>query len=223
MGFHSNMKSTHLLTTAMFLTLSALNLRAEVFKLADGTSLDGTLAVPGEVTIKTSAGERKVAFALLPPEVQRRYLPSAEAPVAPEAAAAGPVTDAEMEALANEVSLEAWTQASSIGSFRDKPEKRGAGGLVVMKAFNAIEENWVTIYSPKDAVGVVGNWQEQVARARELEARSPQFMQRRWLELFIKAGDAVARRDSNDFAAALRELKRSRVAAENSRNFFTAK
>ena len=223
MGFHSNMKSTHLLTTAMFLTLSALNLRAEVFKLADGTSLDGTLAVPGEVTIKTSAGERKVAFALLPPEVQRRYLPSAEALVAPEAAAAGPVTDAEMEALANEVSLEAWTQASSIGSFRDKPEKRGAGGLVVMKAFNAIEENWVTIYSPKDAVGVAGNWQEQVARAHDLEARSPQFMQRRWLELFIKAGDAVARRDSNDFAAALRELKRSRVAAENSRNFFTAK
>ena len=48
-------------------------------------------------------------------------------------------------------------------------------------------------------------------------------MQRRWLELFIKAGEAVARRDSNEFAAAIRELKRSRVAAENSRNFFTAK
>lgn len=217
------MKSTHLLTTATFLSLSALSLRAEVFKLADGTSLAGTLGVPSEVTIKTNAGERKVAFTLLPPEVQRRYLPQAETAVAPEPAAAGPVTDAEMEALANEVGLDAWTQAAAIGSFRDKPEKRGAGGLVVTKAFNAIEENWVTIYSPKDAVGVAGNWQEQVARARELEARSPQFMQRRWLELFIKAGDAVTRRDSNEFAAALRELKRSRVAAENSRNFFTAK
>lgn len=225
------MKSTHLLTTALFLTIGALNLPAEVFKLADGTFLAGTLGVPSEVTIKTNAGERKVAFALLPPEVQRRYVPQAEvkvepksaAPAVAESAAAAPVTDAEIDTLANEVSLEAWTQAASIGSFRDKPEKRGPGGLVVTKAFNAIEENWVTIYSPKDAVGTSGNWQEQVARARELEARSPQFMQRRWLELFIKAGDALARRDSNEFAAAVRELKRSRVASENSRNFFTAK
>ena len=227
MGFRSKMKSTHFLTTATLLTMSALSMRAEVFKLADGTSLAGTLGAPSEVTIKTNAGERKVAFGLLPPAVQRRYAPQTEvkpeAPAVPEPAAAGPVTDVEIDTLANEVSLEAWTQAASIGSFRDKPEKRGAGGLVVTKAFNAIEENWVTIYSPKDAVGVAGNWQEQVARARELEARSPQFMQRRWLELFIKAGEAVARRDSNDFAAAVRELKRSRVAAENSRNFFTAK
>ncbi len=215
----------------MFLTVGALNLSAEVFKLTDGTFLAGTLGAPSEVTIKTNAGERKVAFALLPPEVQRRYVPQAEArlepkteaPAATEPAALAPVTDAEIETLANEVSLEAWTQAASIGSFRDKPEKRGPGGLVVTKAFNAIEENWVTIYSPKDAVGTAGNWQEQVARARELEGRSPQFMQRRWLELFIKAGDAVARRDSSEFAAAVREMKRSRVASENSRNFFTAK
>ena len=122
----------------MFLTLGVLSLRAEVFKLADGTSLAGTLGVPSEVTIKTNAGERKVAFALLPPEVQRRYLPQTEAPAAPEAVTAGPVADAEMEALANEVSLDFWTQVAAIGSFRDKPEKRGAGGLVVMKAFNAI-------------------------------------------------------------------------------------
>lgn len=212
----------------MLLTVTALSARAEVFKLADGTYIAGTLLAPSEVTIKTNAGERKVPFGLLPPEVQRRYVPQAESKPEPKseavaAAEPAPVTDAEIEALANEVSLDAWTQAASFGSFRDKPEKRGAGGLVVVKGFNAIEENWVTVYSPKDTVGAAGNWRDQVAKARELEARSPQFIQRRWLELFIKAGDAVERRDSTEFAAAVRELKRSRVNAENSRNFFTAK
>jgi hypothetical protein len=83
------------------------------------------------------------------------------------------------------------------------------------------------VYSPKDAVGAAGNWNEQVARARVLAARTPQFMQKRWLELFIRAGEAVARRDSNEFAVALRELKRSSVAGQpgpaNGKNFFTAK
>jgi hypothetical protein len=98
--------------------------------------------------------------------------------------------------------------------------------LVVTKAFNAIEENWVSIYSPKDPVGQAGNWGQQLARARELQASAHQFIQRRWLEVFIKAAEAVGRRDSNEFALQVRELKRSSLpmaALENPRNFFTAK
>jgi hypothetical protein len=75
------------------------------------------------------------------------------------------------------------------------------------------------------AVRQIGDWNEQVGRAKELQNRTTQFMQRRWLELFIKAGEAVARRDSNEFAVCIRELKRSSLtaAAEPTRNFFTAK
>ena len=51
----------------------------------------------------------------------------------------------------------------------------------------------------------------------------------RWLELFIRAGEAVARKNPNDFAQAVRKLKRypiSLVAGPSSlpsHNFFTAK
>ena len=45
----------------------------------------------------------------------------------------------------------------------------------------------------------------------------------RALESFIKAGEAVAARDSNGFATHVRELKRNGLAVENPRNFFTAK
>jgi hypothetical protein len=64
---------------------------------------------------------------------------------------------------------------------------------VVTKAFNALDENWVSVYSPKDAVGTAGNWNEQIARARALQERTTQFLQRRWLELFIRAGEAVGK------------------------------
>ena len=63
-------------------------------------------------------------------------------------------------------------------------------------------------------------------RPARLLAQTSVFMQRRWLENFIKAGEAVARQDSNEFAMAVRELKRNPLAPaslENSRNFFTAK
>jgi hypothetical protein len=164
------------------------------------------------VTIETAAGPKSVPFTLLPPEVQRKYWAqpvSAE----PETATA-PVADEELAVLANDVSLDTWAQVTAFGSFRDKPEKRGTGGLVTAKGFNAITENWVTVYSPKDAVGSAGNWDAQVAAAKAMLARNPQFVQQRWIEAFIKAGEAVARRDSNEFALLVRELKRSPVATE---------
>jgi hypothetical protein len=209
--------------------LSAVVSRAETIRLTDGSILEGQLAEPSEVTVRTSDGARKVAFALLPTELQRLYWPKiAEPKPASTPAAVGPVSSDELLGLANDVNLETWVQVTAIGSFRDKPEKRGSGGLVVTKAFNALDETWVTVYSPKDPVGQAGNWNEQVARARAMQERTPQFMQKRWLELFIKAGEAVARRDSAEFALNIRELKRgyratTANATADSRNFFTAK
>jgi hypothetical protein len=204
---------------------------AESIPLADGTVVEGELVAPSTVTIKTAEGERQVAFALLPPQLQKIYWARGSTAASPAAVAShapaigSPITDEELASLATEVNLETWAQIAAIGSFRDKPEKRGAGGLVVTKAFNAIDENWVSVYSPKDPVGATGNWNEQVTRARALQERTTQFLHRRWLELFIKAGEAVARRDSNEFAQHVRELKRSRAtaSAETPRNFFTAK
>jgi hypothetical protein len=209
-------------------SLVTMAAQAETIRLADGTVLEGEPGVPTEVLISTASGEKKIAFALLPADVQQRYVQktAAEAPVAaPTTVAPAPVGE-ELAALANDVNLETWFQVTAIGSFRDRPEKRGTGGLVVTKGFNALEENWVTVYTPKDDVGQAGNWATQVARARRLEASVSQFMQRRWLELFIKAGEAVSRRDSNEFAATLRELRRSPLTTASlgsPRNFFTAK
>ena len=230
------MKTQTLAALAAVFSLGTLSVVADPIRLADGSTIDGTPGVPTEVTIKTATGEKRVAFALLPAEIQKLYWAKATDAVP----AVSPVTDDEIAALANDVNLETWATVASIGSFRDKAERRGAGGLVVAKAFNAIEENWPTVYSPKDAVGAAGNWSEQMERAKALVERNPQFLQRRWLDLFIKAGDAVARRDSNEFAQAVRDLKRERLSVqaasgiptasvtpassgENSRNLFPAK
>ncbi len=92
------------------------------------------------------------------------------------------------------------------------------------KAFNALEENWVSVYSPRDPVGQAHDGDAApLAKAKALEGRPVQFLQKRWLATFIKAAEAVAVRDSNEFAAAVRELKKTKTAAENLRNFFTAK
>ena len=230
------MKTQTLAALAAVFSLGTLSVLAEPIRLADGSIIDGTPGAPSEVTIRTATGEKRVAFTLLPVEMQKLYWAKA-GDAAPVVAA---VSDEEIAALANDVNLETWATVAAIGSFRDKVERRGPGGLVVAKAFNAIEENWPTIYSPKDPVGAAGNWSEQLERAKGLVERNPQFMQRRWLEFFIKAGEAVARRDSNEFALAVRELKRERLtvqaasgvptasvapaaSGENSRNFFPAK
>ena len=203
---------------------AAVPVRAEAIPLADGTVVNGELAPPAEVVVKTAAGERKVAFALLPVEVQKVYWAKAgdvKSDAQPQTVM--PVSDDEIANLSNEVNLEAWAHVASIGSFRDKPEKRGTGGLVVTKAFNAIEENWASVYSPKDAVGQSGDWSGPLAKARAFQARPIQFLQQRWLDSFIKAAEAVAVRDSGEFAVQIRDLKRTKLAAENPRNFFTAK
>ena len=216
--------STLIVSLSALVLTSASAVRAEVIHLADGTIFEGELAPPTEVTINTASGPRKVAFALLPRELQRTYWAKVgEATNDPAPVAGASVTDEEIAGLANEVNLEVWGQVTAIGSFRDKPEKRGTGGLVVTQAFNAIEENWASVYSPKDVVGQSGNWDAQLTTARSLLTRPTQFVKKRWLESFIKAGEAVAARDSNGFATHVRELKRNGLPVENPRNFFTAK
>jgi hypothetical protein len=220
----NSIKPTLIVSLSAFVLVGVSAVRAEVIRLADGTIFEGELAPPTEVTINTPNGPRKVAFALLPRELQRTYWAKAgEVANDPAPVAGATVTDEEIAGLANEVNLEVWGQVTAIGSFRDKPEKRGTGGLVVTKAFNALEENWASVYSPKDVVGQAGNWDAQLAGARALLARPTQFVKKRWLESFIKAGEAVAARDSNEFAAHVREMKRNGLPVENPRNFFTAK
>lgn len=220
------MKSLHLIV-GMF-SLGTVATQADVLRLTDGTIVEGELGAPSEITVTTAAGEKRIPFSLLPPDVQQRYWRKAaeEAALASAATLASTVTSEDLAFLAAEVSLGTWEQVASISSFRDKPEKRGTGGLVVTKAFNALEENWPSVYPPKDVVGERGNWDEQVAKARQLLLQTTVFMQRRWLENFIKAGEAVARHDSNEFATMIRELRRNPLTtavSENSRNFFTAK
>ena len=205
-------KPTTLIVSLSTLALGSAFLSADTIRLNDGTTLEGQLRAPVEVTVQTAAGDKKVAFALLPAELQKLYW--AKATDTDEPAAPGPVTDEELAALANDVNLETWVQVAGIGSFRDKAEKRGVGGLVTSKAFHALDETWVTVYSPKDPVGEARNWDEPVSRAKQILARNPQFLQRRWLEAFVKAGEAVARRDSTEFALLVRELKRSHVASD---------
>ena len=215
---------TLIVSLSSWLLAASVPVRAEAIQLADGTVLNGELAPPAEVVVKTATGERKVAFSMLPVDVQKVYWAKAgEVQNDAQPQIASPVSDDEIATLSNEVNLEAWAHVASIGSFRDKPEKRGTGGLVVTKAFNAIEENWASVYSPKDAVGQAGDWSGPLAKARALQSRPIQFLQKRWLESFIKAAEAVAVRDSNEFAAHIRDMKRTRFAAETPRNFFTAK
>ena len=216
--------STLIVSLSSWLIAASLPAHADAIQLADGTVLNGKLAPPAEVVIKTAEGERKVAFALLPAKLQKVYWAQAdEAKNDAQPAATVAVSDEEIVSLANEVNLEAWAHVASIGSFRDKAEKRGTGGLVVTKAFNAIEENWASVYSPKDAVGQAGDWSGALAKARALQARPIQFLQKRWLDSFVKAAEAVATRDSGEFALHIRDLKRANLAGETTRNFFTAK
>ncbi len=215
---------TLIVSLSSWLLAASVPVRAEAIQLADGTVLNGELAPPAEVVVKTATGEQKVAFALLPVDLQKVYWSKAvEVKSDAPTQTAAPVSDEEIASLSNEVNLEAWAHVASIGSFRDKPEKRGAGGLVVTKAFNAIEENWASVYSPKDAVGQAGDWSGQLAKARAFQARPIQFVQKRWVDSFIKAAEAIGVRDSNEFATHVRDLKRAKLAAETPRNFFTAK
>lgn len=220
----STINSTLIVSLSSWLITATLPARAEAIQLNDGTVLNGQLAPPAEVVIKTADGERKVAFALLPVDVQKVYWAKAE-----EAKSDGqpmkttPVADEEIASLANEVNLEAWASVASIGSFRDKPEKRGTGGLVVTKAFNAIEENWASVYKDKDVVGQARDWSAALVKARAMQARPIQFLQKRWLDSFVKAAGAVAARDSAEFAIHIRDLKRASLAGGSPRNFFTAK
>lgn len=220
----NTIKSTLIVSLSSWLLAASLPASAEAIQLTDGTVLDGQLGQPSEVIIKTVEGERIVPFGLLPAKLQKVYWAKAdEAKNDARLNVSAAITDDEIANLANEVNLEAWTQVASIGSFRDKPEKRGTGGLVVTKAFNAIEENWASVYSPKDAVGQAGDWSVPLAKARELQARPIQFLQKRWLDSFVKAAEAVAARDSGEFATHMRDLKRANLGGENARNFFTAK
>ncbi len=215
---------TLIVSLSSWLIAASLPVRADAIQLTDGTVLTGQLAPPAEVVVKTAEGERKIAFALLPAELQRVYWSKA-GPAKTDAPplATASVSDEEIANLANEVNLEAWAHAASIGSFRDKPEKRGMGGLVVTKAFNAIEQNWASVYSPKDAVGQAGDWSGPLAKARAMQARPVQFLQKRWIDSFVKAAEAVAVRDSGEFALHVRDLKRASLAGETALNFFTAK
>ena len=215
---------TLIVSLSSWFLAASVPIRAEAIQLTDGTVLNGELAPPTEVVVKTATGQQKVAFALLPVDLQKVYWTKAvEMKSDAQTQAATPVSDEEIASLSNEVNLEAWAHVASIGSFRDKPEKRGPGGLVVTKAFNAIEENWASVYSPKDAVGQAGDWSGPLAKGRAFQARPIQFVQKRWVDSFIKAAEAIAVRDSNEFATHVRDLKRAKFAAETPRNFFTAK
>jgi hypothetical protein len=233
-----DMKTNLLTTLAVAFSLGTLSTYAESIRLNDGTVIEGTLAAPTHVMVQTPLGERAVPFALLPAEIQKIYWNKAPL-MASSSETPAVVSDDEIASLAAAVNLETWSQVASIGSFRDKAEKRGSGGLVVAKAFNAIEENWASVYPEEHPLGAVRSWAAKVALAKGLLGRNPQFLQRRWLERFIRAGEAVEKRDSNEFATAIRELKKNALTAsalntgavnpistvnqENSRNFFPAK
>lgn len=131
----------------------------------------------------------------------------AEAPA--ESIVSGAVTGEELAALANDVNLPAWMQ------------------LALSRDFTSIEEGWVTVYLPKDPVGAARDWSEQVKTARSLSVRAGKTEQRRWLGLFIKAGEAIGRRDASQLSATLRALQSDlsvgRIAIATTPNFFTAK
>ena len=220
----NTINSTLIVSLSSFIIATSVSANAEAIHLTDGTVLTGQLAPPSEIVVKTAEGDRKVAFHLLPEKLQKVYWAvTAEAKPGAVTSSVGSVSDEEIANLAREVNLEAWLQVATIGSFRDKAEKRGTGGLVVTKAFNAIGENWASVYSEKDAVGQAGDWSASLAKARVLQTRPIQFLHKRWLDSFIKAAEAVAARDSAEFAAHIRDLKRASLAGEATRNFFTAK
>lgn len=181
---------------------------ADQIRLSDGTVYEGELAAPVTVTIKTAEGEHTVPFAQLPPQLQAAYWrkPASAAPVA------GPVQNEEIAALAASVNLKTWSLVTAYGSFRDKPERRGTGGLVVTKAFNAIEENWPGVYSAGHALAQTQHWQSALDRANALLARPNQYLQKRWLEGFVGAAQAVQQKDSAEFARNVRLLRQHPLA-----------
>jgi hypothetical protein len=126
-----------------------------------------------------------------------------------ESSVRGAVANDDLAALANDVNLPAWTQLAS------------------SRSFTTIEEGWVAIYSPKDAVGAARDWSAQLKVARSFAGRTRTSGQRHWLDLFIKAGEAVGRQDAPQFTAALRALESDspsgRIALAANPNFFTAK
>ena len=176
---------------------------ADLIRLSNGTVYEGELAAPVTVTIKTAQGDQTVPFAQLPPNLQAAYWkqPTLTAPVA------GPVQNEEIAALAASVNLKTWSLVTAYGSFRDKPERRGTGGLVVTKAFNAIEENWAGVYPAGHALAQTQHWQAAIERANALLARPNQYLQKRWLEGFVGAAEAVQRKDSAEFARNVRFLR----------------
>lgn len=201
------MKTTKMSNAVVLLGVMALTAQADIIRLNDGTTYDGELGAPEVVNVQTASGPVKVRFAALPPELQKQYWQKNLEPVE-----AGPLSIEDLATLSASVHLKTWAQVTSFGSFRDKPEKRGAGGLIVTKAWNAIEENWAGVYPPGHALAQTRHWQESIDRAKAMLARQPQFLQKRWLETFISAAEALDRRDSAEFARQVRALKQSPLA-----------
>jgi hypothetical protein len=197
-------------TKAMVVSLGMLVSvgNADQIRLSNGTVYEGELAAPVTVTIKTAEGDQTVPFAQLPPNLQATYWKSS----GPVAAVAGPVQNEEIAALAASVNLKTWSLVTAYGSFRDKPERRGTGGLVVTKAFNAIEENWAGVYPAGHALAQSHHWQAALDRANALLARPNQYLQKRWLEGFVGAAEALQRKDSAEFARNVRLLKQHPLA-----------
>ena len=201
------MKTTTMFALLVLLGMQAIPAKAEIIRLNDGTTYEGELGAPASVTIQTTNGAVEVPFALLSPEQQRLYWQKKS-----EAPTAGPMTNDDLAALSASVNLKTWSMVTAFGSFRDKPEKRGAGGLVVTKAWNAIEENWSGVYGGTHALVQTKHWQDAIERAKALLARQPQFLQKRWLETFVSAAEALNHRDSAEFARQVRLLKQSPLA-----------
>ncbi len=221
MNFTTTLRSGLFSSMATVLAMTAPLASAATITLADGTVLEGELGPPVTVSIITSAGAhaQNVPFAQLPAELQARYWKS---PAAAAVMKTGPVTNDEIVALATSVNFKTWAQVTAVPSFRDRPEKRGPGGLVVTPAFNAIAENWASVYPAGHALAIPvpvapappiqPTWQEPLARAKALLARSTQGLQKYWLEDFVLAAEAIAKKDSAAFAAQFRSLKESRLS-----------
>jgi hypothetical protein len=205
------MHTTKFTTLVVLLGTLATVATAERIRLNDGTTYEGELGPPTTVTIQTATGTVQVPFASLAPETQRLYWQK-NPEAAAAAAVAGPITNDDLAALSASVHLKTWSQITAFGSFRDKPEKRGAGGLIVTKAWNAIEENWAGVYAEGHALATAKHWQDAIARAKALLTRQPQYLQKRWLEMFIEAAEALNQRDSAEFAQKVRALKQSPLA-----------
>lgn len=204
------MQTTKITTLVVLLGTMAQVATAERIRLNDGTTYEGELGPPATVTIQTATGAVQVPFASLAPETQRLYWQKKPDTAPP--AVAGPITNDDLAALSASVHLKTWSQITAFGSFRDKPEKRGAGGLIVTKAWNAIEENWAGVYAQGHALAAAKHWQDAIERAKALLARQPQYLQKRWLEMFIEAAEALNDRDSAEFALKVRALKQSPLA-----------